>query len=509
MHQIQLPQAARAALLFNAPFDLRGMPPAALAAFEAANAGRAAIYGAVRPSPGAEADIDIDNLSIDDLELAIETHHRIKAAIRSDAKGRELTEREERRLEEADIQIACAQVKIDELVPPVARHAVRNGVPQRKTSSEITAASTDGLKPTVDRAVYAQARTTSAGANGFRSAAEFLSAVIKGSGKGAVADPRLTRNAAPGSYGSEGSGGDGGFAVPPDFRTAIMEKVMGVDVLLPMTDNQTCSSNGITFPVDETTPWQSTGGIQAYWDGEGQQKTPSKPSLGAKTIKLNKVIALVPLTDELLEDAPAMSSYVNRKAPEKINYKVNEAIIRGTGVGMPLGILSSPGTVVVAAESAQAAGTVVFQNIMKLWSSLDPVARINAKWLMNPDVEAQIMSMQFPGTGTAVPVYLPPGGLSQSPYGTLLGKPVMPQYACSALGLQGDIIFGDLKNYLTVTKQGGIQTATSIHIWFDYDITAFRFVLRVGGEPWWNAGIVPAQSGALTRGFFATLAARP
>ena len=438
---------------------------------------------------------------------------------KADAEGREFNADEEKELDniqaafedtEANIQrrerVANMQAR---LAAPAGRQTNPEQVENAAAGVAAAAAPTSVARTAQRNSLPAQPRMEDKGKHGFLSAGDFLMAVVRSSAKGGVPDPRLTRNAAPGSYGSEGSGGDGGFAVPPDFRTAIMEKVMGVDALLPMTDNQTTSSNGMSFPVDETTPWQSTGGIQAYWDGEGQLKIPSKPSLGSKTIKMNKVIALVPLTDELLEDAPAMSSYVNRKAPEKINYKVNEAIIRGTGVGMPLGILNSPGTVVVPAESGQAAGTVVFQNIMKLWSSLDPVARMNAKWFMNPDDEAQIMSMQFPGTGTAVPVYLPPGGLANSPYGTLLGKPVMPQYACSALGLQGDIIFGDLKNYLTVTKQGGIKTDTSIHIWFDYDITAFRFVLRVGGEPWWNAGIVPAQSGAVTRGYFATLAARP
>jgi HK97 family phage major capsid protein len=128
---------------------------------------------------------------------------------------------------------------------------------------------------------------------------------------------------------------------------------------------------------------------------------------------------------------------------------------------------------------------------------------------MNPDVEQQLMTMQFPGTGTAVPAYLPPGGLSASPYGTLLGRPVIPTEACPALGDKGDIIFGDLGNYQTVIKAGGIRSDVSIHIWFDYDITAFRFVLRVGGQPLWNSSITAFQSGSSARGFFATLEARP
>lgn len=357
---------------------------------------------------------------------------------------------------------------------------------------------------------YAQARTTDAGKHGFRSAGEFMFAVMKASQKGGQVDQRLIVNAAPGSFGSEGVGQDGGFAVPPEFRTAIMQKIMGEDSLLSLTDQQTLSTNSITFPADETSPWQSTGGIQAYWENEGGLKTQSKLQLTEKTLKLSKVIALVPMTDELLEDAPAMASYVNRKAPEKISFKVNDAIINGSGVGQPLGILNSAGTIIVAKESGQAADSVVFQNIVKLWTSITPSARRNAKWLMNADVEQQLMSMQFPnvGSGAAVPVYLPPGGLSQSPYGTLLGREIIYTEAAQALGDQGDIIFGDLSNYLSGVKSGGVKSDVSIHLWFDYDLTAFRFVLRVGGQPWWNQPIAPFNAGSATRGFFATLAAR-
>jgi hypothetical protein len=52
----------------------------------------------------------------------------------------------------------------------------------------------------------------------------------------------------------------------------------------------TTSSNAITVPTDETTPWQSTGGVQAYWESEGGQKTQSKPQLREVTVKANKII---------------------------------------------------------------------------------------------------------------------------------------------------------------------------------------------------------------------------
>ncbi|WP_052736108.1 phage major capsid protein [Aquincola tertiaricarbonis] len=437
---------------------------------------------------------------------------------RADAEARDLTEDEQREVEgifaqfeatEADIE---RRQRLDQINNKMATPQPRRTTPEPLATDEGEGAGNQPAarqrQASTPARVFATPRQTDTGKWGFRSFAEFTNAVLKSSGKGAQLDPRLVANAAPTSYGSEGVGADGGFAVPPDFRTTIMTKVMGEDSLLTLADQQVSSGNSITFPADETTPWQTSGGIQAYWESEGGLKQQSKPALVEKTVKLNKIIALVPMTDELLEDAPAMASYVNRKAPEKINFKINDAIINGTGVGMPLGILKSPGTVVVAKESGQAADSVVYQNITKLWSSLTPSARRNARWLMNADVEQQLMNMQFPGTGTAVPAYMPPGGLSAAPYGTLLGRPIFYSEAMPALGDQGDIVFGDLTNYLAGVKTGGIKNDVSIHLWFDYDLTAFRFVLRVGGQPWWNAPIEGAQPGSSARGFFATLGPR-
>lgn len=343
---------------------------------------------------------------------------------------------------------------------------------------------------------------------GFRSAGEYFGAILAASKRNGAVDPRLIKNA-PTSYGSEGVGEDGGFAVPPDFRSTIISKVTGEDSLLSRTDQMTTSSNAITIPLDETTPWQASGGIQAYWEKEGGQKQQSKPQLTELTVKAHKVIALVPMTDELLQDAPAMASYVNRKAPEKIDYKVSEAIIKGTGVGQPLGILNSPGTIYIPAESGQAPDSVVMQNVMRQYYGMNSRSRARAVWLMNADAEAQLPYMQFinQGNGNAVPVYLPPGGLSGSPYATLLGRPIITHEAMPALGNQGDIVFADMSSYMTVVKTGGVRQDVSIHLFFDYDITAFRFVLRIGGQPWWNAPI-ERPDGQSPRGYFVGSSAR-
>lgn len=342
---------------------------------------------------------------------------------------------------------------------------------------------------------------------GFRSFGEFAMAVRTASNRGGTVDPRLIANA-PSTYSSEGVGADGGFAVPPDFRAEIIKKVMGEDSLLARTDQQTTSSNGFTVPIDETTPWQTSGGVQAYWESEAGQKTQSKIALTEMTTKLNKLISLVPVTDELLQDASSLSSYLRTKAPQKMDFKVTDAIVNGTGVGQPLGFLRSGATIEIAPQSGQAADTIRYDNILDMWSRMYSGCRRNAIWLVNQDVEQQLMRMSFRDqTSDPHPVYLPPGGLADAPYGRLLGRPVIVTEAAPELGDRGDISLIDLSTYLSVTKSGGIRSDVSIHLFFDYDVTAFRFVMRIGGQPWWRAP-VSRFNGNNTLSCFVTLGER-
>ena len=339
--------------------------------------------------------------------------------------------------------------------------------------------------------------------HGFRSLGEFAIAAKLASRQGGYVDPRLVSNA-PSTVSTEGTGADGGFAVPPDFRTAIMEKVMAEESLLSRTDQLVTSGNSIVLPKDETTPWQTSGGIQAYWDGEGDQLTQSKVALQEETIRLNKLTALVPVTEELMEDAPSLDSYLRKKVPEKFDFKINLAMVKGTGAGQPTGILTAGCLVGVDKESGQAADTIVFENIINMWARMYGPCRSKSVWLINQDIEPQLFTMSFEGTSSSVPAYLPANGLSASPYGTLMGRPVMPTQACETLGDKGDIILADFSQYLSAVKTGGVRSETSIHLWFDYDVTAYRFIMRLAGQPWWTAAIDP-RDGTNTLSPFVTL----
>lgn len=356
----------------------------------------------------------------------------------------------------------------------------------------------------------------SKGTDGFMHMGDFAMSVCRARA-GGFRDPRLVQNAAATTFGSEAVGADGGFAVPPDFREEIIKKVQGEDSLFARTDQYTTDSNEVILPVDEDEPWASTGGIQVQWLGEGNSFSQSKPKLKEFIIRTNKIGALIPMSNETLQDAKRIGNYLNDKVPDKLGYAINASIIGGSGVGQMGGLIGAaanspangnvPSVVTQAAEGSQTAATVNYLNVTKMWSRMfGRLRNKDACWVINQDVEPQLAQMVVPG-GSPGPAYLPPGGLSGLPYSTLLGKPILYSEACSAVGTPGDIILANFSAYATAVKDGGARTDVSMHLYFDADQTAFRIIMRVGGQPWWSKGIARAKS-ALPLGWAVVLAAR-
>ncbi|HZZ80408.1 MAG TPA: phage major capsid protein [Gemmataceae bacterium] len=346
---------------------------------------------------------------------------------------------------------------------------------------------------------------------GFKNFGDFAHAVRSACQPGRRPDDRLALMAKAASGMGEDTGSAGGFLVPTEFVQSILERLYASRNLLGMTDSYTVSSNVIAFPRSAETSRANGsrwGGVRAYWHDEGDQTTTTAPTFGRMQLTLHKLFVMINATDELLGDAAgvALEQYLFRIASEEINFVASDAILNGNGAGQPLGILNSAPLIAVAAESGQNPDTVVTANILNMWSRMWAPCRQNAVWLIHQDVEPQLQQMTIGTGGAQLVVYVPPGGLSAQPYGTLMGRPVIPVEWCATLGAQGDIVLADLRHYVTATR-GVIDSMMSIHLRFDYDESVFRFIFRLDGQPWWSAPLTPYQ-GINTQSCFVTLAAR-
>lgn len=336
-----------------------------------------------------------------------------------------------------------------------------------------------------------------------------LIAAVRAGTPGGQVDPRLLNiRAATGL--NETTPSDGGFLVQQDFSSDLLQQVYQTGILAPKCRRIQISgaANSIKINgVDETSRASTrSGGIIGYWKDEAALKVATKPKFRQIELSLKKLIGLCYATDELLADAAALESFIRQAFIAEFGFLLDDAIINGTGAGQPLGILNAGCLVSVAKETGQKAATVVFENVVKMYSRMFPQSLQNANWYINQNIQPQLFSMSMAvGTG-GVPVYMPAGGISGQPYGTLFGRPVIPIEQAATLGTVGDIIFADLNGYILAEK-GGISSDMSIHVQFVYDESVFRFVMRVDGQPERASALTPYK-GSDTLSHFVALATR-
>lgn len=418
---------------------------------------------------------------------------------RETSAGRNYLECEEYRTRAAELEKNSGDIEVAEAIEADRnkRSAAAGAKPKAKPAG-------GGLDPTLDG--------TRANPTGpFKSLGEQLQSVIRAGTPGQGPDERLLAVRAPTGL-NESVGADGGFLVQTDLAAGVWRKGFETGEILSKVMRLPISSgaNGtrINYLKENSRATGSRwGGVRVYRAAEAATVTASKPAFDQFSLNLEKLMGLVYLTDELMQDASQLEAIVREVLPQEMAFTLEDEIIRGNGVGRPLGILNSDALVTVAKESAQAADTIKPENIVKMRARLYGRSRPNASWLINQDVEPQLhLMVKTDGSVYGFPVYTPANGLSALPYDTLYGRPVVPSEYCATLGDAGDIILADFSQYVLIEK-GGIDVASSIHVQFLYGESVLRFTWRNNGRPLWPSPLTPFK-GSNTQSPFVTLAER-
>ena len=332
----------------------------------------------------------------------------------------------------------------------------------------------------------------------FGTLGEQLLAAYRAAMPGGHTDERLSTRAASGL--NESTPSDGGFLVQQDFVKDLLKRTYETGILaskvkkIPISTN----ANGLKInAVDEDSRANGSrwGGVQTYWEAEADEHTGSKPKFRQMELSLKKLTGLCYATDELLQDAAALEAVIRQAFAEEFGFKMDDAILSGSGEGEPLGILNSGALVKVEKEKDQK-DIITVENLIKMWNRLWSKSRANAVWYINQEIEPYLYTLKLGDK----PVYIPAGGISEKPYGTIFGRPVVPLEQCNAAGEVGDIILADVGQYLLIDK-GGIKAASSIHVRFLYDENVFRFIYRVDGKPIWNKPLAPYKGKATVSPF--------
>jgi HK97 family phage major capsid protein len=279
----------------------------------------------------------------------------------------------------------------------------------------------------------------------------------------------------------------GGFLISTGIAAELLAGVQARAVVYPKTSKfaLTSNTNGIKIPgIDETsrasTRW---GGIVGYWENEGASITSSKPKFRNVELNLNKLTALVYVSDEILEDASILGEVLEEGFKQEFAFKVDDACIRGSGAGQPLGILNGP--CLASVVGASSANTIVRADVIAAYARMAPSSMARAEWFANVNTLPQLMQMTLGDS----PIWLPAGFLRDQPNATLLGKPINFIEQCSSVGTVGDLILADFSQYITISR--GLKMARSVDVAFTTDETAFRFILRIDGQPGWHSAVTP------------------
>lgn len=296
--------------------------------------------------------------------------------------------------------------------------------------------------------------------------------------------------------------GSGGFLIPEEFRAQLLEVALENAVVRPRAQVIPMASLRAAIPmIDATTNSGSIyGGIIAYWTEEGAPLTQSQPAFARIVLEAKKLTAYTEVPNELrMDSAISVDAFVNQAFPRAIAWFEDIAFMTGSGVGEPLGVFNPLNNALVsqAARAGQTTKTIIWENLVDMYSRMLPSSLGSAVWVVSPDAFPELATMALSvGTGGSA-VWLNNG--VEGPPATILGRPVIISEKVNSLSSVtstsgGDVNFVDFGQYL-VGDRMAMSAMASTEYRFGNDVTAYRVIERVDGKPWMQSAITPKNSG--------------
>lgn len=263
----------------------------------------------------------------------------------------------------------------------------------------------------------------------------------------------------------EGTGANGGFLVPEEFRNEVIRKARAlVAVRQAGARVITTSSNSLNIPVEATTG-------QGEWLAERGTYNDNAPTFGNLNFTPFKYGRLVKVSDELLADSAVnIANYLADLYAREFGDAQDKAFLQGTGTGQPKGIVNDTSVPTVAFNAANGG-----DNIIDLKYTVPIKYHSNLVFVMN-GATAQIVRKMKDGSGNFL-WRTGNGSLADGQPETLDGRPVyLSDYVPN-----GTIIVGDFSNYFIV-ERAGMTIQRSDHFAFNTGEIAFRGEMRLDAK---------------------------
>ena len=283
----------------------------------------------------------------------------------------------------------------------------------------------------------------------------------------------------------EDSGVAGGYLVPEEYRTDLLKVSAMSSQIVPLVTRIPVKSDAGPWPaLDQFTAPTAGVGETAFAGGAAVDVTAESGTLAVNNDpafteikwRVHKIGDIVKVSNELRDDAPAMEALLRVLFGVAIAAKEEYFVLRGTGTGMPLGILNSPCAV---------AQTTITDNVFAYLDALTMISRFHAyvrdgRWTMHPSVFPDIGTWEIGTAGAGAPKIADLG----------YGGPIFSEHMPQANG--DDVLLGDFGAYLFFDRQG-LTIDFSEHAYFGTDQVGWRFKERLDGQPWLKGAVTLAD----------------
>jgi len=311
--------------------------------------------------------------------------------------------------------------------------------------------------------------------DGWQNSKDFFDAVLSGRHH-----PNLKVNASM----NEGSGSDGAFLVPTEYASEIHNVAVESEIVLPRCLVEPMTSNTKKVPATEIGDHNANlfGGIVGYWTAEEGSLTEANPKFRDMELKAKKLTCLFKFSNEWAEDVPNSESKLSLLAAQGLGWFRDRALLKGSGAGMPLGILNADCTIEVGKESGQGSDTIIYKNLAKMVGSIHPACFQNSVWVIHVSAIPELLELSIPvGTGgSAYPVLSESNGVFK-----VLTRPVIFTEKTEPLGDRGDVMLCDFSQYIAGVRKE-FRFEKSIHVGFTEDTSYGRLITRMDGQPLWD-----------------------
>lgn len=170
----------------------------------------------------------------------------------------------------------------------------------------------------------------------------------------------------------EGSDGSGGYLVPDTFDEKLTEQLAQENVLRKISQVFK-TSRRLRIPVAEDMDC-------AAWVPEGTPIPFLDAEIGEIVIDAHKLATSIKVSDELLEDSGFdLEAYIRSVFAKRIGEKEEEGFLKGSGGGMPVGLIYQTPVGAVSEE----VGDISIDDMIDLMHALEEPYRAKAVWLVS------------------------------------------------------------------------------------------------------------------------------